>query len=63
MALLTIKCPRTGDRISTGIDTDAETFARMPDAIAHAMCPRCGIEHTWRKSDAMLVEPHNMTKR
>ena len=55
MALLTIECPRTGERISTGIDTDAETFDRLPDAVARVQCPCCGGEHPWRKTDASLT--------
>jgi hypothetical protein len=55
MALVMIKCPQTGNPVSTGIETDTETFARLPDATAHLLCPGCGQIHAWRKADAILI--------
>ena len=56
MALVMIKCPQTGNSVSTSIETDTETFARLPDTTAHLLCPACGQIHAWRKSDATLVD-------
>ena len=56
MAMVMIKCPRSGGPVFTGIETDAATFARLPDSESRVFCPTCGSEHTWRKADAMLIE-------
>jgi predicted RNA-binding Zn-ribbon protein involved in translation (DUF1610 family) len=56
MAFLTITCPRTGGRVSTGVELDRETFERLPESEAHLQCPHCGQIHTWRKTDAVLTE-------
>ena len=56
MARVMVTCPKTGERAFTGIETDAATFARLPNAVARIQCPLCGHEHTWSKADAMLVD-------
>jgi hypothetical protein len=56
MAMVMIKCPRSGAPVFTGIETDAATFERLPDTESRVLCPSCGGEHLWRKSDAMFVE-------
>ena len=56
MAMVTIICPETGRPVSTGIETDTETFERLPNAYAELKCPLCGRLHRWRKSDAALVD-------
>jgi hypothetical protein len=56
MAMVTIICPETGRPVSTGIETDTETFERLPNAYADLKCPLCGRVHRWRKSDATLVD-------
>ena len=56
MARVMIKCPQTGDWVFTGIETDTETFERLPDASAQLQCPQCGLDHVWRKADAELIE-------
>ncbi len=49
-----INCPNTGRPVSTGIEVEAETFALLPDTLAHARCPHCGLEHSWWKREAWL---------
>jgi hypothetical protein len=56
MAVLMIKCPRTGQDISTGILTDPDSYQRTPDTLAHTSCPHCGLEHPWWHKDARLAE-------
>ena len=56
MAFVTITCPQTGGRVSTGIETDEATFASLPDAPSHLQCSHCGQIHTWSKADAALME-------
>jgi len=56
MGLLIITCPKTGEDISTGIETDKRSFLSLPDMLAHSHCPFCGLEHAWWKHDARLVD-------
>ena len=54
MALVMIRCRNTGREISTGIEIDPESFARIPDVLAHVKCPICGLEHVWWTREAWL---------
>jgi hypothetical protein len=54
MAVLLIKCPHTDRPISTGIEVDAETFAKLPDILSYMKCPECGLEHAWWTREAWL---------
>jgi hypothetical protein len=56
MGVLIIKCPVTGKDISTGVETDAEGFDRMPNLVSYAHCSDCMTDHAWRPLDAKLVE-------
>ena len=56
MGVLVIKCPNTGRDVSTGIQTDASTFARMPNEVLETRCPHCRTKHSWRPRDAMFVD-------
>ena len=56
MAMLTIKCPRTGKDVSTGIDIDPDSYEKTPDTLAYTRCPHCGLEHAWWHRDAWLAE-------
>ena len=54
MSVVMIRCPDTGEEISTGIDTDSLTFRRLPRVASRIMCPACGKEHVWVKDAAWL---------
>ena len=56
MGVLVIKCPVSGRELSTGIQTNANTFARMKNVTAQTRCPYCLTEHSWRPLDAKLVD-------
>jgi hypothetical protein len=56
MGVVTITCPRTGQQISTGIETDLTSFDGLPDVLVHTRCPACGLEHSWWKREAVLME-------
>jgi len=56
MAVLLIKCPHTDRPISTGIELDAETFAKLPNILSYMKCPECGLEHAWWTREAWLEE-------
>ena len=56
MAISKIKCPHTNRPISTGIETDPESFAHLPDTLSHAKCPECGLEHAFWTREAWLED-------
>jgi hypothetical protein len=56
MPTVMIRCPNTGKYISTGIETDPDSFRNFPDVLARARCLLCGVEHTWWKREASLDE-------
>ncbi len=56
MATVMVKCPETGQPISTGIVTDRASFASTPVFFAHVYCPFCRTKHEWFAKDAWLCE-------
>ena len=56
MSMIMIRCPQTGIEVSTEIECDGESFAKLPFVITHTTCPSCGHEHSWSKSEAWLEE-------
>ena len=56
LSAVMIKCPNTGKLIATGIETDADTFRRLPDTLSRTHCPHCGVEHAWWKREALLLD-------
>jgi hypothetical protein len=56
MSMIMIRCPETGAEISTEIECDGESFKKLPFLITQIMCPRCGREHSWSKSEAWLSQ-------
>jgi hypothetical protein len=59
MATIYTSCPDTGREISTGIETDEESFLALPDVITRVRCPHCGEQHNWSKYNAFLREQTN----
>jgi hypothetical protein len=57
MFIVMIRCPRTGQDVATGIETDDdESFHNLPDIIAYTHCPHCGIDHAWWPDEAWLTD-------
>lgn len=56
MGVITIQCPRTGERVSTGIETDRESFEAMPVVRSTMHCWVCGGDHVWSKRWAEFVD-------
>jgi hypothetical protein len=56
MGTVMIKCPKTGEPISTGIRMSRSGFNRAPVFFAHTYCPACQGEHEWFARDAWLKE-------
>jgi hypothetical protein len=42
MGVVMITCPNTGRAVPTGIETDALSFASLPDVPTQTKCPVCG---------------------
>lgn len=61
MTVLKVRCPETGVEISTGIDVDAKSFARLPDKLPLSDCPVCGFDHVGLKCDARFVDDASRT--
>jgi hypothetical protein len=55
VAMLMIKCPRTGQDVSTGILTDPDSYRKIPEALVQTRCSHCGLEHAWSPEDAWLA--------
>jgi hypothetical protein len=47
LGTITAICPVTGREIPTGIETNAETFARISSIVGRVWCPHCRAEHEW----------------
>ena len=56
MGVLMVRCPNTCREVSTGIEIDAESLARLPDKLVASKCPVCGLQHAWLKCDSKFVE-------
>jgi hypothetical protein len=63
MGAVMIRCPRTGQAVSTEIETEPSVFSRLPEVAARLRCPLCGEEHVWSASEAWLAEPTLVPKR
>jgi hypothetical protein len=49
-------CPASGRDIPTGVETDATSFAQMPEFVARVLCPYCEVDHNWTKHNSFIVE-------
>lgn len=56
MSAVVVLCPFTCEPISTGIETDAQVLAKLPNIQAAVYCPRCGERHFWTPADAILAD-------
>ena len=54
MSSLMIRCPNTGGTVSTGIETEAIVFRKLPKIPSRMLCPACGEEHVWSVASAWL---------
>ncbi|MGI8724041.1 MAG: hypothetical protein ACR2J1_01455 [Methyloceanibacter sp.] len=56
MSMLVMRCPRTGQEVPTGIETDPDSFRVIPDVMVYTTCPHCGIDHAWWPNEAWLAD-------
>jgi hypothetical protein len=62
--MVMVKCPETGRAISTGIETDRESFQRCTVFFARTRCPICRTEHAWFAREAWVEQPRaKLTRR
>ena len=55
MDVLMITCPNTGRAVPPAIETDALSFASLPDVPTQTKCPVCGSVHVWWKREAWIA--------
>jgi hypothetical protein len=53
--MLMIRCPRTGQVVPTGIETDPHSLRELPDTLVYTPCPYCGTDHAWWPDEAWLT--------
>ncbi len=58
MGVLVVRCPTRGRYFSTGIQTDADSFARMKNEATQTRCPYCLTEHSWRPLEQSSLTPY-----
>ena len=57
MSSLMIRCPKTGQDIWTGVDTDTTSLEKIiPDTLFYAPCRHCGFDHAWWCDEAWLTD-------
>ena len=55
MSSMMIRCPITGEPVSTAIEVEPSVFRKLPKISARMLCPVCGQEHVWATSSAWLA--------
>jgi hypothetical protein len=63
MGAVMIRCPRTGQAVSTEIETEPSVFSRLPNVAARMNCPLCGEEHVWTASSAWLGDDPSLVPK
>jgi hypothetical protein len=54
--MIMIRCPRTGQVVPTGIETDPHSLRELPDTLIYTPCPYCGVDHAWWPDEAWLTD-------
>jgi hypothetical protein len=56
MGVIVIRCPHSGEDVSTGIEMDEASFAKLPDILVRSYCSSCDLQHAWWPRESRLVE-------
>ena len=56
MAMIMIRCPKTGQAISTGRYVEPAAFRSTPVFFSRTYCPLCRVMHEWFAKDAWVCE-------
>lgn len=54
MGAISIRCPATGELVSTGMSMDPVSFYRSVLTGNSVKCPHCGVTHIWSKAEAII---------
>jgi len=54
MERLVFHCPKTGQEVDVGIESELQTLLRIRAKVVRARCPGCGERHEWLVRDAQL---------
>ena len=54
MAMMMIRCPKTGRAISTGRYVTSAAFRSSPVFFSRTYCPLCRVTHEWFATDAWV---------
>ena len=52
MSMLMIRCPKTGQAISSGREVEFAAFRSTPVFFSRTYCPLCRVTHEWFAQDA-----------
>ena len=56
MSMLMIRCPKTGQEISTGREVEIAAFRSTPVFFGRTYCPLCRVTHEWFTQDAWVCD-------
>ena len=56
MSMLMIRCPKTGQAISTGRDVEIAAFRATPVFFGRTYCPICRVTHEWFAQGAWISD-------
>jgi hypothetical protein len=56
MERLYFRCPKSGEAIDVGIDSELDTLLRIRQDRIRARCPACGEAHEWQVFEAQLLQ-------
>jgi len=56
MLHIMLACARTHQFVSTGIETDLDSFIALPEVLSLTQCPACGHAHHWTKSETWFCQ-------
>jgi hypothetical protein len=62
MSSLFVRCPTTHEPVSTGIETDPESLAKMQSTTVSIVCPHCGQLHDLKMSETYMVSKDNLIR-
>jgi hypothetical protein len=56
VGIIVVRCPKTDQEISTGIEIEPDDFLLLPPVAGRVQCPLCGEEHSWLPSTARVKD-------
>ena len=56
IGIVIIRCPKTGNCISTGMEVNRAAFGSMPVFFGSTFCPACRVSHEWFAPNAWVCD-------